>query len=76
MRSIVLAGIVLFASLLISMGQKENTTRVIAHRGAWKNTGVPENSIASLQHAIALGCYGSEFDVHLSADSVPFHFTR
>ncbi|MBX2895531.1 MAG: glycerophosphodiester phosphodiesterase [Cyclobacteriaceae bacterium] len=47
-------------------------TKVIAHRGAWKNTNVPENSIAALQNAIALKCYGSEFDVHLSADSVPF----
>lgn len=47
-------------------------TKVIAHRGAWKNTGVPENSIAALNHAIDLGCYGSEFDVHLSADSIPF----
>ena len=43
---------------------------VIAHRGAWKNTGASENSIASLQHAIRLGCQGSEFDVHMSADSV------
>jgi len=51
------------------MGQK---TQVIAHRGAWKNTNVPENSIAALQHAIRLGCWGSEFDVHLSSDSVPF----
>lgn len=46
--------------------------KVIAHRGAWKNTGAPENSIAALKHAIALGCAGSEFDVHMSADSVPF----
>lgn len=44
--------------------------RVIAHRGAWKNTGASENSIAALQHAISLGCQGSEFDVHMSADSV------
>lgn len=44
--------------------------RVIAHRGAWKNTGATENSISSLQHAIRLGCQGSEFDVHMSADSV------
>jgi glycerophosphoryl diester phosphodiesterase len=51
------------------MGQK---TQVIAHRGAWKNTNVPENSIAALQHAIRLGCWGSEFDVHMSSDSVPF----
>jgi glycerophosphoryl diester phosphodiesterase len=46
--------------------------QVIAHRGAWKNTGATENSIAALQHAIRLGCAGSEFDVHLSADSVLF----
>jgi glycerophosphoryl diester phosphodiesterase len=54
-----------------SMSQKK-ATQVIAHRGVWKNTGVPENSIAALQHAIRLGCWGSEFDVHLSSDSVPF----
>lgn len=45
--------------------------KVIAHRGAWKNTNVPENSIASLNHAIAMGCEGTEFDVHMSADSLP-----
>ena len=44
---------------------------VIAHRGAWKNTGAAENSIAALQQAIRLGCQGSEFDVHMSVDSVP-----
>lgn len=44
--------------------------KVIAHRGAFKNTGLPENSIASLKAAIALGCGGSEFDVHLTSDSV------
>jgi glycerophosphoryl diester phosphodiesterase len=48
------------------------TTKVIAHRGAWKNTGATENSLASLKHAIDIGCYGSEFDVHMSADSVLF----
>jgi len=53
------------------MSQK-TSTQVIAHRGAWKNTGVPENSIAALQHAIRLKCWGSEFDVHLSFDSIPF----
>ncbi|WP_254089232.1 glycerophosphodiester phosphodiesterase [Dawidia soli] len=45
--------------------------KVIAHRGAWKNTGAPENSIAALEHAIGLRCEGSEFDVHMSADSLP-----
>ncbi|CAA9263046.1 MAG: Glycerophosphoryl diester phosphodiesterase [uncultured Adhaeribacter sp.] len=46
--------------------------KVIAHRGAWKNTGATENSIGALNQAIALGCEGSEFDVHMSADSVLF----
>lgn len=45
--------------------------KVIAHRGAWKNQGVSENSIGSLGRAIALGCEGSEFDVWLSADGKP-----
>lgn len=47
-----------------------NKNSVIAHRGAWKNTGSSENSIASLQHAVSLGCHGSEFDVHMTSDSV------
>jgi glycerophosphoryl diester phosphodiesterase len=47
-------------------------TNVVAHRGAWKNTGSPENSIAALKAAIKMGCDGSEFDVHMSSDSVLF----
>jgi glycerophosphoryl diester phosphodiesterase len=43
--------------------------RVIAHRGAWKNTGEAENSIAALQYAVKLGCQGTEFDVHMTMDS-------
>lgn len=43
---------------------------IIAHRGAWKADGLPENSIASLQRAIELGCGGAEFDVWMTADSV------
>ena len=41
---------------------------VIAHRGAWKNTGETENSLGSLREAIKLNCTGSEFDIHLTAD--------
>lgn len=41
---------------------------VVAHRGAWKKNSLPENSIASLREAVRLGCTGSEFDVHLTAD--------
>lgn len=46
--------------------------QVIAHRGAWKQTRTTENSLTSLNNAIKLGCMGSEFDVHMSADSVLF----
>ena len=41
---------------------------VIAHRGAFKKNGFPENSIASLREAIRLNCTGSEFDVRMTAD--------
>lgn len=47
-----------------------NKNQVIAHRGAWKVDGLPQNSIASLQRAVELGCAGSEFDVHLTKDDV------
>lgn len=47
-----------------------NNNKVIAHRGAWKLNNFPENSIASLKQAIKLKCYGSEFDVHMTLDSV------
>jgi alkaline phosphatase D len=43
---------------------------VIAHRGAFKKKGLPENSLASLREAIRLNCAGSEFDVRMTADSV------
>ncbi|MDR2627053.1 MAG: hypothetical protein LBC40_03350 [Dysgonamonadaceae bacterium] len=43
---------------------------VVAHRGAWKVDGLPQNSLASFSRAVELGCAGSEFDVYLTADSV------
>jgi glycerophosphoryl diester phosphodiesterase len=42
--------------------------KVVAHRGAFKKNGFPENSIASLKEAIRLGCTGAEFDVRMTAD--------
>ena len=47
-----------------------NNNVVIAHRGAWKTNNLPENSIAALNQAVALKCFGAEFDVHLTADNV------
>lgn len=66
-----------FSSLLIlsctgsrsvSEKPKKFQTGVIAHRGAWKNTGLPQNSVGALRAAIEMGCYGSEIDVHMTAD--------
>ena len=53
----------------IHTSMKSAKTQVVAHRGAWKNNNLPQNSIASLKAAIALGCDGSETDVHMTADS-------
>lgn len=48
---------------------------VVAHRGAWKEAGIPQNSLASWREAVRLGCHGSECDVHITADDslVVFH---
>jgi glycerophosphoryl diester phosphodiesterase len=49
---------------------RDRKSAVIAHRGAWKRLGLPQNSIAALRQAAALGCEGCEFDVRLTADGV------
>ena len=49
---------------------KAQQTKIIAHRGAWKEFNLPENSIASLEKAIELKCEGAEFDVRRTLDGV------
>ena len=44
---------------------------VVAHRGAWKESVAPQNSIKALKNAIDLGCSWSEFDLWMSADGIP-----
>lgn len=44
--------------------------KVIAHRGYWDTPGSAKNSIRALVKADSIGCYGSEFDVWMTADSV------
>lgn len=44
--------------------------KVIAHRGIWTEPGSAQNSIRSLVKADSLGCYATEFDVWMTADSV------
>lgn len=61
-------GVVVTAELVADRFIKN---KVIAHRGAWKNQEVSENSLGSLRKAIELGCEGTEFDVWLSADGTP-----
>ena len=63
--------ILMFGQISESFAQKSfHQNKVIAHRGAWKAQAHPQNSIASLQEAVALGCEGSEFDVWMTADGV------
>ena len=71
--------IILIAAVLVVLSgcaatQKNNRLQkfaknpVVAHRGAFKKNGFPENSIAALKEAIRLKCTGSEFDVRMTAD--------
>lgn len=41
---------------------------VIAHRGAYAEFGLPDNSLAALKKAIELGLYGSECDINITTD--------
>jgi|SRR5690606_16860258 len=65
------ACLVMGVVLTSNVPSKKVKNPVIAHRGAWKNTKVPQNSIASLKNAIKQGCVGSEFDVRITADGHP-----
>ena len=46
--------------------------QIIAHRGA--SAYAPENTLASFNQALKMGCRFIEFDVMLSADGLPFVF--
>ncbi|WP_291530293.1 glycerophosphodiester phosphodiesterase family protein [Bacteroides sp. UBA939] len=62
----------LFASTLLFViygALHAQNTQVIAHRGFWKTDGSAQNSIAALVKADSIHCYGSEFDVWLTADN-------
>ena len=48
----------------------QDVPKVIAHRGYWQTYGSAQNSIRSLERAAEAGVYGSEFDVHMTADSI------
>lgn len=71
MKSILFTLFAILMTSSISVAQKSfHKNKVIAHRGAWKAQGNPQNSIASLKEAVKLGCEGSEFDVWMTSDEV------
>lgn len=60
----ILLSLMAFATMTVSA-----QTKIIAHRGYWDCAGSAQNSITSLKLADKIGCYGSEFDVHLTKDN-------
>ena len=44
---------------------------LLGHRGARALKSIPENTLASFDHALSDGCDGFEFDVRLTADGEP-----
>lgn len=58
----------LFLTLLLLATTLSAQPKVIAHRGYWRAEGSAQNSIKSFVAAAELGCWGSEFDVWLTAD--------
>lgn len=66
LKSFIITSALSFAALGNMQAQ---STQVIAHRGFWKTDGSAQNSITALVKADSIGCYGSEFDVWLTADN-------
>lgn len=44
---------------------------IIAHRGAWKEFNLPQNSLAAFRKALEIGSGATEFDIHLTKDGIP-----
>ena len=57
------------AALLLAGGAVAAQPKVIAHRGYWTAPESAQNSLASFTKADAIGVYGSEIDVWLTADN-------
>lgn len=60
--------LLLFMGLASTFSSYAQRTEVIAHRGYWKTAGSAQNSLASIQKADQIGCYGSELDVWMTSD--------
>lgn len=76
MKNILLKALVLVVAVYSCTTTKKTTlnladNKVIAHRGAWKHTGAPQNSMESVRKAWEMGCAGVEFDIRLTKDGIP-----
>ena len=63
-----LFALIALSSALCACAQEQERTQIVAHRGMWKENA--QNSLASLKAAQDFGCWGSEFDLHLTDDEV------
>ena len=61
--------LILAAAMLLAGGAVAAQPKVIAHRGYWTAPESAQNSIASFTKADAVGVFGSEIDVWLTADN-------
>lgn len=50
---------------------KNDLVAVCAHRGYWRERGVPENSLFAIQRAVDTGIEMVELDIKMSADGIP-----
>ena len=62
--------ILLYLISLSCLGELNAQPYIIAHRGFWNVEGISQNSLASLRKAAEAACWGSEFDVWMTLDSV------
>ncbi len=67
---LVIVSLISYSSIKFKEYMTYTDNVVVSHRGAWKNKELPENSIASLKHAIVLNCTGSAFDVIMTIDQL------
>lgn len=58
-------------SIFSRMNRPRPRPLLLGHRGARALKSIPENTLASFDHALADGCDGFEFDVRLSRDGTP-----
>ena len=61
--------LILAAAMLLAGGAVVAQPKVISHRGYWTAPESAQNSIASFTKADAIGVFGSEIDVWLTADN-------